>query len=285
MWCDVKAWTLLLFQVVQQRPSPSSPKCALLFSFTCVNTTSHLLQRHVIHSPGWVWLMTQSWKSGMGSQGDCLPMGIPPGGSGIVPTLHARNWAAVFIVGSSVSGHLLADQRNLESWSQPLAKQRAGPRGGPRGAQVTEVCPLRLRNVTCDGPIGSPQGPASLYSVTLITTWITSERKGSEPHSAPLGSGLTFVTKTRPRDPVSALDCVNCPLPRVFIGGLCLGWTQFSRIEDAAADLRTYLSTLYSVVKHCLPRCPIVSVIFWFNAHWFILINILSFIKFVFFLL
>lgn len=61
---------------------------------------------------------------------------------------------------------------------------------------------------------------------------------------------------------MSALDCVHCPLPRVFIRGLCLGWTQFSRIEDAAADLRTYLSTLYSVVKHCLPRGPIVSVIF-----------------------
>ena len=123
------------------------------------------------------------------------------------------------------------------------------------------MCPLRLRNVTCDGPIGYPQGPASLYSATLITTLITSERKGTEPHSAPLGSGFSFVTKTRPRDPVSALDCVHCPLPRVFIRGLCLGWTQFSHIEDTAADLRTYLSALHSVLKHCLPR-PIVSVTF-----------------------
>lgn len=153
---------------------------------------------------------------------------------------------------------------------------------------MTEIFPLEIREYSMWwlhwAPFGGLHFSLLCNAYSELNNELAYERKGSELYSDLLGIEFTLliiVVGTRPSDPMSGLCCVDCFFLSYFYKGLLSGLDPV--LTYRRWHCRQDLSTLYSVVKHCHNIAQLY--LFIGLTRWFLLINILSFTKFVFFLL
>lgn len=115
---------------------------------------------------------------------------------------------------------------------------------------------------------------------------LASKLKGSELYSDPFSIGSTFsaiTVESRPSDPVSVFCRVNRSFFLCFCKGLLAGLDPVLTYRRCwCRQLGPFHLVFYSkALPSTSPNC---ICYLGFNTHWFILINIVSFTKFVFFL-